>query len=253
MDAEADGDRAGARGDPAGGCVLGVQRRDERRSGRGDGVGRGVRDRRVRRHRGLGRRDPEPERGPAGEPRSVEHRSAEGRDGHVPRRRDHLDRHGDRRRGGAGVPDVEDGDAAAQHLLTGLRDSRGVFEDARDRVEAMSTDDPAAFGEELQTVGTDIQTSMSTIGGGSRPVRVAGARRGVEGHPGVRQRWPPRQRKRPFGVCLRRSYTGNTTTYGGVLASSRAGIAWEKRAEISGVSKNAGTNTSANDEYALAA
>ncbi|MCD6021355.1 MAG: hypothetical protein K0R20_1065 [Actinomycetia bacterium] len=64
----------------------------------------------------------------------------------------------------AGVPDVEDGDAAAQHLLTGLRDSRGVFEDARDRVEAMSTDDPVAFGEDLQTVGTDIQTSMSTIG-----------------------------------------------------------------------------------------
>jgi hypothetical protein len=64
----------------------------------------------------------------------------------------------------AGVPDVDDGVAAAQHLLTGLRDSRGVFQDARDRVEAMPTDDPAAFGEELQTVGTDIQTSMSTIG-----------------------------------------------------------------------------------------
>jgi hypothetical protein len=64
----------------------------------------------------------------------------------------------------AGVPDVDDGDAAAQNLLAGLRDSRGVFEGARDRVEAMSTDDPAAFGEELQTVGTDIQTSMSTIG-----------------------------------------------------------------------------------------
>jgi hypothetical protein len=63
-----------------------------------------------------------------------------------------------------GIPDVDDGDAAAQHLLTGLRESRGVFEDARDRVEAMPTDDPAAFGEELQTVGTDIQTSMSTIG-----------------------------------------------------------------------------------------
>src|SRR5918994_294726 len=63
-----------------------------------------------------------------------------------------------------GVPDVEDGDAAAQHLLTGLRDSRGVFENARDRVAALSTDDPSAFGEELQTVGTDIQTSMSTIG-----------------------------------------------------------------------------------------
>lgn len=63
-----------------------------------------------------------------------------------------------------GIPDVDDGDVAAQHLLTGLRDSRGVFENARDRVEAMPTDDPTAFGEELQTVGTDIQTSMSTIG-----------------------------------------------------------------------------------------
>lgn len=63
-----------------------------------------------------------------------------------------------------GIPDVDDGDAAAQHLLTGLRGSRGVFENARDRVEAMPTDDPAAFAEELQTVGTDIQTSMSTIG-----------------------------------------------------------------------------------------
>ena len=63
-----------------------------------------------------------------------------------------------------GIPDVDDGDAAAQHLLMGLRDSRGVFENARDRVEAMPTDDPEAFGEELQSVGTDIQTSMSTIG-----------------------------------------------------------------------------------------
>ena len=44
-----------------------------------------------------------------------------------------------------------------------------------------------------------------------------------------------------------------TTPYGGVLASSRAVNAWEKRAEISGVSINAGTNTSANEEYALAA
>jgi hypothetical protein len=35
----------------------------------------------------------------------------------------------------------------------------------------------------------------------------------------------------------------------------RAGrfIAWEKRAEIPGVSINAGINTSANEEYALAA
>jgi len=48
------------------------------------------------------------------------------------------------------------------------------------------------------------------------------------------------------------SYTWDTTTYGGVLASSRAVIAWEKRAEIRSLVKRR-TNTSANDEYALAA
>jgi len=64
-----------------------------------------------------------------------------------------------------GVPDVEDGEAAADAVLTALRDSKAVFEDARDRVDGLSTADPAAFGEELQTLGTDLQTSMSGIGG----------------------------------------------------------------------------------------
>jgi hypothetical protein len=63
-----------------------------------------------------------------------------------------------------GVPDVEDGEAASETVLTALRDSKAIFEDARDRVEELSTADPAAFGEELQTLGTDLQTSMSGIG-----------------------------------------------------------------------------------------
>jgi hypothetical protein len=40
-----------------------------------------------------------------------------------------------------------------------------VFADARDRVQGLSTADPEAFGEELQTLGTDLQSSMSGIGG----------------------------------------------------------------------------------------
>jgi hypothetical protein len=64
-----------------------------------------------------------------------------------------------------GIPDVEDGEAAADAVLSALRDSLAVFEDARDRVQGLSTDDPAAFAEELQTLGTDIGTSMSGIGG----------------------------------------------------------------------------------------
>jgi len=64
-----------------------------------------------------------------------------------------------------GIPDVEDGQAAADAVLSALRDSRDVFADAHDRVEGLSTADPAAFGEELQTLGTDLQSSMSGIGG----------------------------------------------------------------------------------------
>jgi hypothetical protein len=64
-----------------------------------------------------------------------------------------------------GTPDVEDGAAAADAVLTALRNSRDVFGDARDRVQGLSTADPAAFAEELQTLGSDIQSSMSGIGG----------------------------------------------------------------------------------------
>jgi hypothetical protein len=64
-----------------------------------------------------------------------------------------------------GIPDVEDGQAAADAVLSALRDSRAVFADAHDRVEGLSTDDPAAFAEELETLGTDIGSSMSGIGG----------------------------------------------------------------------------------------
>jgi hypothetical protein len=64
----------------------------------------------------------------------------------------------------AGVPDVDGGQAAADTVLAALRDSRDVFVDARDRVQGLSTADPAAFAAELETLGTDIQTSMSGIG-----------------------------------------------------------------------------------------
>ena len=64
-----------------------------------------------------------------------------------------------------GIPDVDDGQAAADAVLSALRDSQSVFADARDRVQGLSTADPAAFGEELQTLGTDLQSSMSGIGG----------------------------------------------------------------------------------------
>jgi hypothetical protein len=63
-----------------------------------------------------------------------------------------------------GVPDVDDGEASAGAVLTALRGSREIFDDARDRVDGLGTDDPTAFTQELQTLGTDLQTSLAGIG-----------------------------------------------------------------------------------------
>ena len=63
-----------------------------------------------------------------------------------------------------GIPDVDNGEATAERILTALRDSQDVFERARDRVAGLATDDPTAFTEALQTLGTDLQTSLSGIG-----------------------------------------------------------------------------------------
>ena len=77
LDAGVDVDRAGAAGGAGRRCVL----RDRRRGGGGADPetvsADGVRDRHLcERHRGLGRRHPGAERGPAGEPRSERHRCA---------------------------------------------------------------------------------------------------------------------------------------------------------------------------------
>ena len=61
---------------------------------------------------------------------------------------------------------------------------------------------------------------------------------------------------RPGDVRARpdpRPYSGKHNHIGGVLASIRTDPVWVKRAEIPDVSLNAGTNTSANEEYALPA
>jgi len=48
-------------------------------------------------------------------------------------------------------------------------------------------------------------------------------------------------------------YSWRQLNIGGELASIRTFIVWEKRAVIPDVTLNAGPNTSANDNYALAA
>lgn len=63
-----------------------------------------------------------------------------------------------------GTPDVDNGEAAAEAVLTALRGVRTVFQDAGDRVADLGTDDPQAFASELQSMATDVQSSVSDIG-----------------------------------------------------------------------------------------
>ena len=65
---------------------------------------------------------------------------------------------------GAGVPEVARGDAAAREALSVLRGVRETLVGARERVEALSTDDPEAFSAELRTIGGDLESSFDDIG-----------------------------------------------------------------------------------------
>ena len=84
-----------------------------------------------------------------------------------------------------GIPDVDDGDAAAQHLLMVARLSRRVRERARPcRGHADGRPGGVRRGAPVRRDGhPDLDVHDRR---GSRPVRVTGARRGVERHPGVR-------------------------------------------------------------------
>lgn len=65
---------------------------------------------------------------------------------------------------GAGVPDVDGGGATADAISSGLRDARDVLQEARDEAVDLPTGDRRAFGEELQVIGQDVQTSLGEVG-----------------------------------------------------------------------------------------
>ncbi|HET9671506.1 MAG TPA: hypothetical protein VFQ40_01490, partial [Actinomycetota bacterium] len=53
---------------------------------------------------------------------------------------------------------------AADAISNGLRDARDVLQRARDDAADLQTGDPEAFGEELQAIGQDVQTSLTEVG-----------------------------------------------------------------------------------------
>jgi hypothetical protein len=64
----------------------------------------------------------------------------------------------------AGVPDIDNGEDVVVAIEETFAEARGILEDARAQVEAISVDDPQAFADQLNEIGTTIQTSLGEIG-----------------------------------------------------------------------------------------
>lgn len=64
----------------------------------------------------------------------------------------------------AGVPAVDQGDELRDDFRAGLDQMRGAFQEAREQVDDVPTDDPQAFQEQLTEIGTSLQSQGETIG-----------------------------------------------------------------------------------------
>ncbi len=63
-----------------------------------------------------------------------------------------------------GVPDVENGDQIAAALKGAFEQAKGIFQDARAKVDDLPTDDPAAFQRAATDLGSSIQKASNRIG-----------------------------------------------------------------------------------------
>ncbi len=64
----------------------------------------------------------------------------------------------------AGVPDVDGGEQIAGQIADAFDSVRTELEQTRDDVDALPTDDPAAFTAAATQLGTSIQTSLTAVG-----------------------------------------------------------------------------------------
>ncbi|MFN2591066.1 MAG: hypothetical protein ABR518_09895 [Actinomycetota bacterium] len=63
----------------------------------------------------------------------------------------------------AGTPDVENGEQAADRVISSLQRVRDAFEEARDQVDGLSTESPEAFEQGAEEIGQTITTSLQGI------------------------------------------------------------------------------------------
>lgn len=61
----------------------------------------------------------------------------------------------------AGVPDTENGEDAAEKIVSGLNDVLTILQDAGDKIDDLPTNDPQAFGTGAQEIATSLQEATS--------------------------------------------------------------------------------------------
>jgi hypothetical protein len=71
---------------------------------------------------------------------------------------------------GAGTPDTENGDEAADALQTAAEGARNKLEDAQERVEDLPTDSPEAFGQAADDFGNEVRSALEGVGDGIEEV-----------------------------------------------------------------------------------
>ena len=64
----------------------------------------------------------------------------------------------------AGVPDVENGEDVATTLKCAFEQAKGIFEDARAKVDDLPTDDPSAFQQAATDLGISVEDAANEIG-----------------------------------------------------------------------------------------
>lgn len=62
----------------------------------------------------------------------------------------------------AGVPDTENGEEAADQIVSGLREVQTILEGAQEDIEALPTNDPQAFGTGAQEIATSLQEATTS-------------------------------------------------------------------------------------------
>jgi hypothetical protein len=71
---------------------------------------------------------------------------------------------------GAGTPDVENGEEAADALQTAANDARDELAKAQDDVDGLPTDDRQAFGSAAAELGSGVRDALQNVGDGLQDI-----------------------------------------------------------------------------------